>query len=64
MNLADYVAQPPFLLTNLRAAMRLLGRWVKSPSCVFKDRPFIFQNTTFAAPISVNSRASGGRERP
>jgi len=53
MNLADYVAQPPFLLTNLRAAMRLIGRWVKSPSCVFNEKPFIFQNTSFAAPISV-----------
>ena len=53
MNLSDYVAQPPFMLTTMRAAMRLLGRWVKTPSCVFNERPFIFQNTTFAAPISV-----------
>jgi putative ABC transport system permease protein len=53
MNLGDYVAQPPFLLTNLRSAMRLLGRWVKPQSCVFNERPFIFQHTTFNAPISV-----------
>lgn len=53
MNLADYVAQPPFLLTSLRAATRFLGRWVKPRSCVFNEHPFIFQNTSYAAPISV-----------
>ncbi|MBA3736108.1 MAG: ABC transporter permease [Actinobacteria bacterium] len=54
LNLADYVAQPPLMLTSLRAAMRFLGRWVPTQQCVFKqERPFVFQNTTYAAPISA-----------
>ncbi len=57
MNLADYVSQPPLLLTNLRSALRFLGRWRPSPLCgarVFTQKPpFIFQKTSHAAPISV-----------
>jgi len=54
LNLGDYIAQPPLMLTNLRSAMRFLGRWRPARDCVFKrDRPFIFQNTTYKAPISA-----------
>ncbi len=54
LNLADYVAQPPLMLTSLRSAMRFLGRWVPTRDCVFKqERPFVFQNTTYKAPISA-----------
>ena len=54
LNLADYLAQPPLMLTNLRSAMRFLGRWVPDRECVFKnERPSIFRNTSYAAPIST-----------
>lgn len=54
LNLADYIAQPPFMLTNLRSALRLLGRWTPSKGCTFKnDRPFIFQGSSYRAPISA-----------
>ncbi|MBA3736758.1 MAG: FtsX-like permease family protein [Actinobacteria bacterium] len=41
------------MLTSLRAAAKLLGRWKKPPSCVFNERPYIFQNASHTAPISV-----------
>ena len=54
LNLADYIAQPPLMLTNLRSAMRFLGRHVPDRDCVFKqERPFIFRHTTYNAPISA-----------
>lgn len=54
LNLGDYVAQPPLMLVNLRSAVQFLGRWVPTAGCVDKhDRPFIFQNTSYRAPISA-----------
>jgi len=61
LNLADYISQPPFMLTNLRSALRLLGRWVPAPGCTSKnDRPFVFQRSSYQAPISaVRVRVKG-----
>src|SRR6266480_1064056 len=61
LNLADYISQPPFMLTNLLSALRLLGRWVPAPGCTSKnDRPFVFQRSSYRAPISaVRVRVKG-----
>jgi putative ABC transport system permease protein len=61
LNLSDYIVQPPLMLTNLRSAMRFLGRWVPVRGCTSKgDRPSIFQGTTYKAPISaIRVRVAG-----
>jgi ABC-type lipoprotein release transport system permease subunit len=60
INLGDYIAQPPFMLTSLSAAERLLGRWQTTPQCKLKQPPSIFKHTTLAAPISaIRVRVAG-----